>query len=108
MFDQSFLAAYWLAQFGGFFPLPPLSSYWLEKSGLFWSISLLHDPDPHFHYGSGSRGAKSVRIRIPNTGVYPIYFVLGQCLGSDVHPDGGEAAGDFQEAGRRLHCSRKI
>jgi hypothetical protein len=34
----------------------------------FVSISMLLDPDPHSQYGSGSRTAKSLRIRIHNTG----------------------------------------
>jgi hypothetical protein len=28
----------------------------------FYNTSLLLDPDPHSQYGSGSRGAKSIRI----------------------------------------------
>jgi hypothetical protein len=29
---------------------------------LFWSISMLLNPDPHSYYGLGSRSAKSIRI----------------------------------------------
>ena len=39
----------------------------IRFSSLFWLISLLLDPDPHSHYGSGSKGAKSMGIRIRNT-----------------------------------------
>ncbi len=35
----------------------------------FWSFSLLLDPDQHSQYGSGSKGAKSMRIRIRNTAI---------------------------------------
>ncbi len=55
----------------------PIKAFWKSIKQnyylLFWSVSMLPDPDPHFQYGSGSKTANSMRIRIHKTGFFFIH-----------------------------------
>jgi hypothetical protein len=50
---------------------------------LFWSMSLLLDPDPHSQYEYGYRKAKLMRIRIHNTAIYVHKELLNYNMSSE-------------------------